>query len=164
MSKRITCNGLSLADVKRARQQVIDFKRDIQTKFNLLMQALADKGVELAKQNLTAYHMPYATGGLESSIQGVYDPDTGRGAIFSDSATAIYFEFGTGVKGQGAPHPAADESGYAYDINAHGLEGWWYYSDGFHWTQGMPSRPFMWNTANDLRNMLDDMARQIFQS
>lgn len=163
-TKRITVNAFSIADVKRARQELAEYKRQVQEKFNLLMQALADKGVELAKQNLTAYPMPFSTGELENSIQGVFDPETGRGAIFTDCGYAVYVEFGTGIKGARASHPEAGDQGYAYDVNGHGLEGWWYYTDELHWTQGMPSRPFMWTTANQLRNMLNDMTKQVYQS
>lgn len=163
-TKRITINAFSSSDVRRARAELIKYKSEVQQKFNKLMQALSDKGIELAKQNLTAYHMPYATGELESSIQGVYDPETGKGAIFSDCNHAVYFEFGTGIKGATSPHPDAGEQGYVYDTSGHGYGGWYYYTDDLYWTQGMPSRPFMWTTANQLRQMLDDMAKQIFNS
>lgn len=160
--KRIDCNALSSADVKRARQELVSYKADVQLKFNQLMQALADKGVELARDNLKAYAMPYSTGELYDSIQGVFDAETGRGAIFTDCNHAAYVEFGTGVRGAQSPHPDAGAQGYAYDVNDHGESGWWYYKDGFWWTAGMPSRPFMWPVKEQLEQVLDDLAKQVF--
>lgn len=46
-------------------------------------------------------------------------------------------------------------------------KGWHYFKDGaWHWTQGMPSRPFMYNTASELRSMntIADIAREVFGS
>lgn len=72
---------------------------------------------------------------------------------------ATFVEYGTGIVGKGNPHPKA--AGWVYDVNAHGVKGWWYPttnddpnpytrvgSDGIlrAWTKGMPSRPFMYET------------------
>ena len=64
-----------------------------------------------------------------------------------------------------------------YDKKGHGKLGWWYPSgegdtnptryqlaDGtfIAWTKGMPSRPFMYNTAQKLRPLVIPTARSVF--
>ena len=46
-----------------------------------------------------------------------------------------------------------------------GEKGWFYFKNGeWHWTKGMPSRPFMYNTASELRNIetITRIARRVF--
>lgn len=163
--KSITINAFSLEDVKRARKELVDYRDSLKTKLNALMQMLADKGVNLAKQNLSAYPMPYSRGVLENSIQGVWNVKEGRGAIFSDCGWACYVELGTGVMGERSPHEDSGSVGWGYDINHHGDEGWYYFDENsteMKWTKGMPSRPFMSTTAQQLSDILEDMARQVF--
>ncbi|MGN1108684.1 MAG: hypothetical protein ACI4RK_04810 [Oscillospiraceae bacterium] len=65
-----------------------------------------------------------------------------------------------------------------YDINQHGELGWWYPTDSadpnpykytakngttYAWTRGMPSRPFMYETAQMLRASVVPVARSVFQ-
>ena len=78
-----------------------------------------------------------------------------------------YVEFGTGIVGSENSHPDTSIVGWKYDTNKHGEKGWHYFKDGaWHWTQGMPSRPFMYNTASELRSMntIADIAREVFGS
>lgn len=43
--------------------------------------------------------------------------------------------------------------------------GWYYFKDGdWHWTKGMPSRPFMYQTGMDLRARIESVAREVFTS
>ena len=91
---------------------------------------------------------------------------------------AVYVEFGTGIKGEGSPHPDTAILGWKYDINQHGELGWWYPTDNadpnpykytakngttYAWTRGMPSRPFMYETAQMLRASVVPVARSVFQ-
>ena len=44
-------------------------------------------------------------------------------------------------------------------------EGWWYYDEKQgrkRWTKGMPSRPFMYETARDLERKVVEIAREVF--
>ena len=72
-------------------------------------------------------------------------------------------EFGTGVVGQESPHPDTSIVGWKYDMNQHGDMGWYYFKDGeWHWTKGMPSRPFLYQTGMDLRERIEEIAREVF--
>ena len=84
--------------------------------------------------------------------------------IYTNCEYAEYVEFGTGTKGQEKPHPSglgkynqdmSNKVRNPYNKNDHRL-GWFY---GSTWTSGMPSRPFMYNTWNYLKQ--DKVIRQI---
>lgn len=89
--------------------------------------------------------------------------EEGVSLIIDDGASgyAMFVEYGTGVVGADNPHPNPARSGWVYDINSHGEEGWWYQTvegdpnptkyitstgEWLAWTKGMPSRPFMYMT------------------
>ena len=74
---------------------------------------------------------------------------------------AVYVEFGTGVVGSRKPHPDISIAGWKYDVNGHGELGWWYRGkDGtLYWTKGFESRPFMYNTAQQLRTLVVPTAK-----
>ena len=78
----------------------------------------------------------------------------------------MYVEFGSGIRGQEAQHPMAGELGYVYDVNNHGEDGWVYFNDRdgqYHWTDGMPSRPFMYDTVRELDAICEKVAKVVFR-
>ena len=154
--------GLSTKEINRAIREVEKYKAELNTKVSMLIEALTDYGVEIAKVQVRQLGAWY-TGELESSISGYFSPSTGVGIIKAGAPYAVYVEFGTGVVGAGSPHPAP--AGWRYDVNAHGESGWWYYNDRdgkMHWTKGMPSRPFMYNTARELEQECVKIAKEVF--
>ena len=153
---------LNPKDIGRVIKDIEKYKRELTEKVNLLIGELTDHGVEIAKVQVRQLRAWY-TGELESSISGYFSPSTGVGIIKAGAPYAVYVEFGTGIVGSGSPHPAP--AGWQYDVNAHGESGWWYYNDRdgkMHWTKGMPSRPFMYNTAKQLENECKIIAREVF--
>lgn len=105
------------------------------------------------------------TGNLLSSIVGESGGGSPAGSNYGfvkcKCGYAVYVEFGTGVVGKDKQHPDLSIVGWHYDVNGHGELGWFYPGkDGkFHWTKGMPSRPFMYNTALQLRQIVIPTAR-----
>ena len=154
--------GLSVKEINRAIREVEKYKRELTEKVNLLIGELTDYGVEVAKAQVRELGAWY-TGELESSIEGYFSPSVGVGIIKAGAPYAVYVEFGTGVVGKSQPHPSPDD--WRYDINEHGESGWWYFNDNtgrMQWTKGMPSRPFMYNTARELENACERIAREVF--
>lgn len=154
--------GLSVKEINRAIREVEKYKAELNSKISLLIEALTDYGVEIAKVQVRQLGAWY-TGELESSISGYFSPSTGVGIIKAGAPYAVYVEFGTGVVGAGSPHPAP--TGWRYDVNAHGEDGWWYFNDRdgkMHWTKGMQSRPFMYNTARELEQECVKIAKEVF--
>lgn len=162
MSK-IIC-GLSPVELNRAIREIQRYKADLNAKVNTLIEALTEYGVKIAKVQVRQLDA-WFTGKLESSIEGYFNPSTGVGIIKAGPPYAVYVEFGTGIVGARSPHPDPQE--WQYDVNAHGESGWWYYNsnDGkTHWTKGMQSRPFMYNTAKELESQCEKIVKELFNS
>jgi hypothetical protein len=143
---------LTTRSIEDAIREVKEYKRKLNDRVKALIRELVDNGVEIAKAQVRELGAVY-TGELEESITGFFDEETGLGIIRTDCPYAIYVEFGTGVVGERNPHPEPIE-GWQYDVNEHGDKGWWYFNERdqkWHWTKGMVSRPFMYNTLQLLR-------------
>lgn len=143
---------LTTRSIEDTIREVKEYKRKLNDRVKALIRELVDKGVEIAKVQVRELGAVY-TGQLEESITGFFDEETGLGIIRTDCPYAIYVEFGTGVVGKRNPHPEPIE-GWQYDVNEHGDKGWWYFNERdqkWHWTKGMVSRPFMYNTLQLLK-------------
>lgn len=103
---------------------------------------MKDRIIEKLSENIDKYGL--GNGSLKSHMV-VEEIDDGF-IISVDSDYAEYVEYGTGIVGSNNPHPKPIN--WQYDVNAHGDEGWKYIGDDgkLHWTKGMPSRPFMYDT------------------
>lgn len=162
MSKKIIF-GLSTKEINRAIRELEQYKKELNRKTSLLIEALTDRGVEIAKAQIRELGAVY-TGELEESITGYFNPTVQVGIIRAGAPYAIYVEFGTGVVGAGSPHPAP--AGWRYDVNNHGEAGWWYFNDRdqkWHWTKGIESRPFMYNTVQILERESVRIAKEVFR-
>lgn len=164
---------LSAEGVKQAVQELREYQAKVQAAASAIVAALASAGEQFA----VAAALPFAeTGGLASSIKA--ETSGNVGFVKCSCGYAVYVEFGTGVVGSGSPHPDTAILGWRYDINRHGELGWWYPTDNadpnpykytakngtiYAWTKGMPSRPFMYETAQMLRASVVPVARSVFQ-
>jgi len=168
---KITVN---LSNIDAALKQLDDYIKSLETKTSALVKRLVDDGVSIAKAQVIDLGA-FETFELSSSIDGMMYVKGDKGVIFTNCPYAAYVEFGTGVVGKGSPHPKFP---WAYDINNHGEDGWWYPTDEtdpnphkhtyngqlYAWTKGMPSRPFMYNTSIELKDKLAQIAREVFKS
>lgn len=83
--------------------------------------------------------------------------------IWNLSEEATYAEFGTGMMGEGTPHPLGN-LGWQYDVNAHGDRGWRYIGQGgllVH-TLGYPAFSTYYNSFNDTKDDLPKIAKLTF--
>ncbi|MCM1276058.1 MAG: hypothetical protein NC299_11965 [Lachnospiraceae bacterium] len=159
-------SGLSVGGIQRLINEVERYRKDLKKHTNRMLSDLVSKGAEFAREEC-----PIRTGELYSSIVGIVDNSEGKGFIRVNCPYAIYVEMGTGIKGANAPHPDKSIIGFnfEYDRNGHGVAGWWYPTDEkdpnptkytakngqmYAWTGGMPSRPFMYNAAQKLKDEL----------
>jgi hypothetical protein len=149
--------------INKATRQLRAYKKELRVKITMLMQRVVTEGAELAKAKV-AQMDAIMYGDLIASIAGVYDPAAHLGIIYAGAPHAVYVEYGTGVVGAGSPHPEPIP-GWKYDSNNHGEDGWWYWSnadDNWHWTRGLPSRPFMWQTSRELPAIMAAAAKAVF--
>lgn len=161
MSKYSFSTDLSKSGIDKMTSQIIQYKQDLERKVSLLMEQIVKLGAETAKAKVSSMNAIY-TGSLISSIQGIYDASSHIGVIYTDCPYAVYVEYGTGVVGSQNPHPYPP-SGWKYDMNGHGESGWFYWKDdNWHWTKGIASRPFMFETQRELPKIMAEAMKAVF--
>lgn len=183
MLETINLDCLSKSSVKRAIRQLKAYKSELTYKCQKLAESLAEKGVEIAKAEIISLDAVFTSELLES----IHSEERGSGVwvVIADSKHAIFVELGTGIVGKESPYPYEFPDGVSWDYNSgstirqamediviHGStfvkagEYYWTYigEDGkLHITKGMPSRPFMHNTANELKKIIVETAEEVFR-
>ena len=173
--KRVFKTDLSRSGIADLRKQLVDYKNNVlQQKVNLLAKRLAEKGVAIAQTNIATYDAIF-TGELISSIEARYGGSTKGSAVFyvvADSRHAVFVEFGTGQLGLEGSYPYPFPEGVEWNYNTgktifeieNGQYGWFYPAEDGKWyfTQGMPSRPFMYETAVELMTEIAKTAKEVF--
>lgn len=154
--------SLSPASISEAIQKIEQYRKKVETADEALVKLSVERGTQQAKE-LASYMNIYDTGELMNGIVG--DEQGEEGEILSTAAHSAFCEFGTGARGKASPHPEPGIAGWRYDVNEHGEQGWFYIGkDGkTHWTKGMPSRPYMYDTAKLLRQAIPDLAREVMK-
>lgn len=175
MAKRVFKADLSVKGIENLKKELMNYRDNIlPDKVRLLAKTLAEKGVIIAQANVTKLDAIF-TGELVSSI---YERDGGgvnNTAIFyviCDSDHAAYVEFGTGQMAEEAPYPYPLPQGVQWSYNtgntifeiSPGQYGWFYPGNDGKWyfTQGMPSRPFMYETSLELQELIVKTAMEVF--
>lgn len=173
--KRVFKTDLSRSGIAYLRKQLVDYKNNVlQQKVDLLAKRLAEKGVAIAQTNIATYDAIF-TGELISSIEARYGGSTKGSAVFyvvADSRHAVFVEFGTGQLGLEGSYPYPFPEGVEWNYNTgktifeieNGQYGWFYPAEDGKWyfTQGMPSRPFMYETAVELMTEIAETAKEVF--
>jgi len=161
---------LSAESIGKAVNELEKFREQLQKAMQDLCERLMEEGVSMAKLEIKALDA-VDTGALMASIgHGIFNTETRTGIVYAGGYYAFYVEYGTGIVGTRNPHPGLSGGEMrnpvvlggnlnmytGYDSQEHGGNGWWYMEGGqFHWTKGMPSRPFMYNTFRYLENLAE---------
>lgn len=176
MAKRVFKTDLSTNGIDQLKKDLLYYKNNIlHQKVNLLAKLLADKGVEIAKVNVARLDAIF-TGELINSIHAEKGSSINDIAIFyivADSEHAAYVEFGTGQLGMEGSYPYPFPPGVDWQYNtgetifeiSPGQYGWFYPGDDGKWyfAQGMPSRPFMYETTMELMKLVVGTAKEVFK-
>lgn len=164
MSKKFR-TGLSGSGFRRISRDIHQYRNDLADKCYDFAEKMAEAGIALAKLKISGYDA-IETGELLNSLNMEPGDVVTNGAsfvIYTGCDWAPYVEFGTGVIGSENPHPDTGLSNWKYDVNSHGESGWFYYKDGtWHWTKGMISRPFMYETGQELADKVVKIAHEVF--
>ena len=153
--------SVSLGNIDDAIRQLEEYEKKVQQNIKDFLSKLLESGVNIARAKI----MPLGaidSGELFDSLAFTLYKEGNKGIIFTDCKHACFVEFGTGVRGSNRPHPTLP---WAYDTEGHGWDGWYYFDEkrGFvRFTQGMPSRPFMYETAKELEQRVVEIAREVF--
>lgn len=157
--------NLSAKGFRNLAKQVKDYRESLYDKCEEMAYKLAEEGISIAQMKIGNFGAIF-TGELMNSISLEPGDMVGVGAkyyIYTGCEWAKFVEFGTGIVGEENPHPDPSLANWKYDVNKHGEGGWYYYRDGeWHWTQGMPSRPFMYETGQELRGKVVGIAQEVF--
>lgn len=176
MPKKITINALSKSSIENAIKQLRAYQNDLTYKCQLLAEKLAEKGVEIARVQIADLDAIF-TSELLSSIHAEYQGSTKGGGVWvvvAGTDHAMFVEFGTGIVGKQSPYPGELPDGVSWEYAsgktirqlADGRYGWFYKDDDGQWwfTEGMPSRPFMYYTSIQLRDIVVKTAKEVFEN
>lgn len=176
MGKTININLFDQKSIQAAVKALRDYENSLEYKCRLLAETLAKKGVEIAKVQIADLDAIF-TSELLQSINSEYVGSVKGGgvwAVVAGTDHAAFVEFGTGVVGKQSPYkgnlPEGVDWQYASGKTirqlADGRYGWFYPADDGKWyfTEGMPSRPFMYLTAIELRDIVSQTAKVVFGS
>ena len=171
MSKTIIV-PLNAKGIKKAKRELEKYKKEIITNSKTLVQKLTDYGAEIARIKIVNMKA-VDTGDLLSGVSGYYSPLLNAGFVKVASDHVAFVEFGTGIVGQASPHTNGEylskaswqyASGSKIFTTKNGKVGWIYPTDDgeFRFTEGMQSRPFMYETALQLEKEYARIAKEVF--
>lgn len=175
MSKKTLTATLSVSSIRNLQKELEKYKDSLTYKARLLAERLAELGVEIARVQIAELDAIF-TGELIESVHSEYKNSSEYGAVFAivaDSEHAAFVCFGTGSRGEDHPYPYPLPEGVSWDYNTgktiryNAVKGtyYWFYpgKDGvWHYTEGMPARPFMYLTSLELQKEVVDIAKEIF--
>lgn len=170
MAKKVFKADLSISSIRQLQKDLQRYNDILVIKVRELAERLSELGVEIARIKIAKLDAIF-TGELIESLHSEYKGSTKHGAIFAvvaDSSHAIYVEIGTGIVGAQHPYPGKLPVIYAQGKTirqlADGRYGWFYQDDNGDWwfTEGMPSRPFLYNTSMELIKEVPKIAKEVF--
>lgn len=175
MAKKTLKADLSISSIRNLKKELEKYRDSLNYKARLLAEKLSERGVEIARVQIADLDAIF-TGELIQSLHSEYKGSVQYGAIFAvvaDSSHAVFVEFGTGQRGEDKPYPYPLPEGVSWDYNVgktirqNPVTGryFWFYpgQDGkWHYTEGMPSRPFLHNTSMELLREIPKIAKEIF--
>lgn len=161
----------SIAD---AIKELEEYKKEAERRARLLVQTLTNLGADTARVKIVEMGA-YYSGELLSGVDGYYSPILNAGFVKVSSDHAAFVEFGTGVVGRENSHTNGEylsKAAWSYASGAKifttkdGRVGWIYPTDdgGFRFTEGMRSRPFMYETALALQREFPRIAKEVFST
>lgn len=158
MNLRISLDTESLDN---ALKQLQMYRRRFDNEVERIIKTLTDRGVEIARSKVLEMDAQ-ESGELFNSITAVYNLAENIGIVKVGARHAMYVEFGTGLPGQMSPHPQPD--GWTYNTRGLDFDEGWLYIDRrtgkLRYTEGMRSRPFMWETARELEDLAHSLVKK----
>ena len=168
--KRVIKVKLDPESIENAIKEIEAYKADLEVRVKALLKNLVDQGANIARAKVVEHKIIHDTN-LTNSIGGFIQGNVGF--IRVNDEHAVFFEFGTGPVGASDPHPLG-KSKYKSD-------GWYTMADGkpmdrlygwqplespegtvYYYTQGQKAKPFMYDTALELREVFPEIVREVF--
>jgi len=154
--------GLNASDIDAAVRQLERYRDDLERKAKLICYRLADYGARRADIRFST-----ALYDGQNDVQISVEEIDGGYRICANGEAVLFIEFGSGVTyGYGHPDPQGYGPG-TYPGKGHWNDpnGWWIPKDagGGH-TYGNPPAMAMYMTAQELREEVARVAREVFRS
>lgn len=162
---------LTKESLAAAIKKLESYKKDLAAKTQKLIETLTENGVGIARFELVNMDA-IDTSELYNSVNSYYSALLNAGFIRVNCDYAVFVEFGTGVNNGKYPSTETlSKVDWKYGSGEHifttkdGRTGWFYPADNgeYRFTEGMDSRPFMYNTAKALRNDFPRLAKEVFR-
>lgn len=177
MAKYTFTSDLSVSGIDSLIKELENYKKNtLQNKIELFTRKLAEYGVEQAKLHIVDMDAIFTSELVNSIIPHRISGGNGTCVFYvqADSEHAAFVEFGTGYVGQSNPYPYPLPQGITWEYlvgrqvlaNAReGVYGWFYAGkDGkVYFTDGMESRPYMYETYLDLMNNVLKIVKEVFR-
>lgn len=164
--KKVIKVKLNPKSIDNAIKELDEYKRDLERRVQLLVKTLTENGAEIARAKVVEMKK-YYTGELLNSIDSYLFGFGGApvGFIRVNAEYGMFVEFGTGIKGtENQKHPAHSAFNWAHDTHKHGDSGWLFPMDDgtYRRTKGQASSPFMWETAQQLKEEFPKIVKEVF--
>lgn len=149
---------MDLFNLKRVQAAMKEYNVDLEYAVHDALDEFAERYQMKLFENAAKYGIPTSIiEDFDYSVEGF------QLSITIGGDEILYFEYGTGIVGQGSPHPHPTEP-WEYDVNGHGTDGWIYLpTESYHYsyadrifmgksgdviahTTGMESKPFLYDT------------------
>ena len=164
--KKVIKVKLDQKSIESAITELQMYKEEVERRVTMLVKRLTERGANIARAKVVEMGA-YYTGELLNSIDSYLFSFGGSpvGFIRVNAEYGMFVEFGTGIVGENSEHhPATEAFGWQYDVNDHGEVGWLFPAeDGtYRRTRGQESRPFMYETALQLRDEFPAIVKEVF--
>ena len=166
--KKVIKVRLDPQSIENAIHELQQYKEDLERRVRLLLKRLTDEGVKIAKAKVVEHKIIHDTK-LTNSINGFVSGNVGF--IRVDDEHAVFFEFGTGPVGASDPHPLGGsykEKGWFTAADGKPMDelyGWYPLGkdgDVYFFTEGQKAKPFMYETALQLRDVFPEIVKEVF--
>ncbi len=161
---RIEINPFSPISIKKAQKQILEYQRWVERKEQELLDRLSMYGA--TRVSLGFARAIYDEQGNDIKVS--VEMDGSKARIIAQGEDVCFVEFGAGVRyGQGyegnKPRGIVGIGEYGKGKGKN-PKGWWYTgNDGEgHHTYGNPPSMTMWKTSVELREIIGDIAREVF--
>lgn len=155
---------LSIGGIDRAIRELNQYKRSLKPKQELMLALIGDLGTDIIREEIRNFPKPAVEDG--DLLQGIYADHNIRMndlRLISSAYHSMFVEYGTGHKGKTTKKHPEQPGFWDHDLGDYGTEGWMYRDGGrYRWTMGMTSRPFMYNSAQRLKEEIPELAKEVF--
>lgn len=164
-------NLFSVSELKNLSDDLKQYEKDLENKCREVARQLALKGAVIARMQIVDLDAVF-TSELLGSIS-VEDMGGSVFAVVAGTDHAMFVEFGTGIIGKKSSYKGNLPTGVQWNYASgktirklmDGRYGWFYPADDGNWyfTEGMPSRPFMYNMSIELYNEAVGIVKEVFK-